>query len=63
LVRALCGGNMITRRDLMVACFAICCTLGVIALAAETSPVDVSRGGMEIVGNARAVDSLMQIKS
>jgi len=54
---------MITRRDLMVACFAICCTLGVIALAAETSPVDVSSGGMEIVGNARAVDSLMQIKS
>jgi quercetin dioxygenase-like cupin family protein len=30
---------MITRRDLMVACLAICCTLGVIALAAETTPV------------------------
>jgi hypothetical protein len=24
---------------------------------------DVSRGGMEIVGNARTIDSLMQIKS
>ncbi len=33
---------MITRRDLIVACFAICCTLGVIALAAETSPVMTS---------------------
>jgi quercetin dioxygenase-like cupin family protein len=33
---------MITRRDLMVACLAICCTLGVIALTAETSPVMTS---------------------
>jgi quercetin dioxygenase-like cupin family protein len=31
--------KMITRRDLIVACFASCCTLGVIAIAAETSPV------------------------
>jgi quercetin dioxygenase-like cupin family protein len=34
--------KMITRRDLMVACLAICCTLGVIAFAAETSPVMTS---------------------
>jgi quercetin dioxygenase-like cupin family protein len=30
---------MITRRDLIVACFAICCTLGILAFAAETSRV------------------------
>lgn len=30
---------MITRRDLIVACLAICCTLGIFAFAAETSPV------------------------
>ena len=34
---------MITRRDLMVACFAICCTLGVIALAAEIFACDDQR--------------------
>ena len=33
---------MITHRDLIVASFAACLTLGVIAIAAETSPVMTS---------------------